>query len=417
MAQPGLHSTATAVSTKAKVKGQNRKRKKSTMAGGAKSTMAGGACATCATTCSPHGSMPPTRPTTPYALGIIDDHTPDHSEGDPFLHPTLRKSICPADYNYILKLKLHLTATNYTTWRTVIYRALQTESLHLYLDPTFACPDITHDPEYAIHWDKANLFVCAVLTSTMMEEIAVQIGHIQEASEMWEEAKQLYSGTIATDWTLTVTAIVTTCYTDGEDVSVHIAKMKGYRCDLILMQQDLVDELFACFLCISMPATWNYVFAALPNHYNTTEVEQCIHDEYGIRTSQAGGSTNAFQATQSNTKKSCTPIPGQLYCTNCNISGHWLKDCYSKGGLMNWKERAKKGKKEDKDDEKDKEKGKARVVRRRRSQKTKDGANGATRRPTRPLLTSRMNQTTTALTPAYPPISQVTPPAPTLAGF
>ena len=32
MAQPGLYSTATAVSTKAKNKGKNRKRKKSTMA-------------------------------------------------------------------------------------------------------------------------------------------------------------------------------------------------------------------------------------------------------------------------------------------------------------------------------------------------------------------------------------------------
>ena len=74
----------------------------------------------CATTCSLHGSMPPTRPTTPYTLSIIDDHMPDHGEGNPFLHPTLRKSICPADYNYILKLKPRLTATNYTTWRTVI---------------------------------------------------------------------------------------------------------------------------------------------------------------------------------------------------------------------------------------------------------------------------------------------------------
>ena len=42
MAQPGLHSTATAVSTKAKVSGKNKKRKKSTMAGGACAT--GGIC-------------------------------------------------------------------------------------------------------------------------------------------------------------------------------------------------------------------------------------------------------------------------------------------------------------------------------------------------------------------------------------
>ena len=90
---------------------------------------------------------------------------------------------------------------------------------------------------------------------------------------MWEEAKRLYSGTTAMDWTLTVTTIITTHYTDGEDVSAHITKMKGYRRNLILMQQDLADELFACFLCISMPSTWNYVFAALPDHYNMTEVE------------------------------------------------------------------------------------------------------------------------------------------------
>ena len=45
-AQPGLHSTATAVSMKAKVNGKNRKRKKSTMVGGACATLAGGACAT-----------------------------------------------------------------------------------------------------------------------------------------------------------------------------------------------------------------------------------------------------------------------------------------------------------------------------------------------------------------------------------
>ena len=50
MAQPGLHSMAMAVSMKAKVRGKNRKRKKS--------TMAGGACATSATTeDSPDGAQ------------------------------------------------------------------------------------------------------------------------------------------------------------------------------------------------------------------------------------------------------------------------------------------------------------------------------------------------------------------------
>ena len=39
MAQPGLHRTATAISTKAKVRGRNKTRKKSTMTGGACATV------------------------------------------------------------------------------------------------------------------------------------------------------------------------------------------------------------------------------------------------------------------------------------------------------------------------------------------------------------------------------------------
>ena len=92
-------------------------------------------------------------------------------------------------------------------------------------------------------------------------------------AEMWAEAWCLYAGTTTMDWTLTITALVTTHYTDSEDVTEHIAKMKAYCCDLILMQHDIADKLFVCFLCISMPSTWNYVFAALPDYYTSAEVE------------------------------------------------------------------------------------------------------------------------------------------------
>jgi len=301
-------------------------------------------------------SRPPSRPETPYAQGIFDDYTPNTNDDVPHLHPTLHKSIRPAEFNYLLKLKPRLNKSNYTTWQTIMYRALQTESLHHYLDPTFTSPDISIETDQAIRWTKANLFVCTVLTSTMTEEIAAQIGHIENASKMWNEARRLYSGTTATDWTLVITALVTTRYTDGEDISAHLAKMNGYRRDLLLMRRDIADDLFACFLRISMPQTWNYVFAALPDHYTSTEVERRIRDEYGVRTSQAGTATSALQATQSNTRRSRTPIPGQPFCTNCTISGHWTNDCRSKGKRM----RSKKGKREDKEDEKEKEKEKGR---------------------------------------------------------
>ncbi|KIM64463.1 hypothetical protein SCLCIDRAFT_8511 [Scleroderma citrinum Foug A] len=137
-------------------------------------------------------------------------------------------------------------------------------------------------------------------------------------------------------------------HTDGEDINAHITKMQGHRHDLVMMQRDIDNELFACYLRISMPSTWNYVFTALPDHYTSAKVEQRIRDEQGIRSSQSATSS-AFQVSQSNKTKgahSRTPIPGQPYCTNCKISGHHTKDCYSKGKPREKKEDKKDEKKE-----------------------------------------------------------------------
>ena len=154
-------------------------------------------------------------------------------------------------------------------------RTLQTVSLHTYLDSDFTIPTSnTEDTKHhAVCWRKANLFVCSVLTAAMTEEKQHEIGHLPTAAEIWTEAHHLYMGSTATDWTLTIMALVTTHYNDGEDATVHITKMKTYHHDLLFMQRNIDDELFACFLCISMPSSWNYVFAALPEHYTSAEVE------------------------------------------------------------------------------------------------------------------------------------------------
>jgi hypothetical protein len=108
----------------------------------------------------------------------------------------------------------------------------------------------------------------------MVEEVAVQMSHLQSAHEIWSEARRLFSGQTMTDFTLTITSLVTMKYVDGEDVAAHIAKMKSFCQDLMLMNRDLEDGLFACFLRISMPPSWNYVFAGLPQMYTSAEVER-----------------------------------------------------------------------------------------------------------------------------------------------
>ena len=83
----------------------------------------------------------------------------------------------------------------------------------------------------------------------------VQVSHIKVASEIWNEARHLFSGQTLTDFTLTITSLVTTKYVDGDDVAAHLAKMKGYHHNLTLMGRDIDDGLFTCFLRISMPPT------------------------------------------------------------------------------------------------------------------------------------------------------------------
>ncbi|TFY56531.1 hypothetical protein EVJ58_g7579 [Rhodofomes roseus] len=120
----------------------------------------------------------------------------------------------------------------------------------------------------------------------MTEEVLAQIGYLKNAASIWAEARRLYAGQSSTDWTMTITNLVTTRYAVGQDLLAHIAKMKGFCRDLILMNRDIDDELYACFLRISMPTSWNYVFAGLPDRYSSQEVERQLKDEHGIHANQ-----------------------------------------------------------------------------------------------------------------------------------
>ena len=143
-------------------------------------------------------------------------------------------------------------------------------------------PRQTQDTDYQF-WRVVNALIRSILVMNMSKEIVVQVSHLKVAKDIWDEAKRLFSGQTLTDFTLTITALVTTKYVDSEDVTAHLAKMKGLHRDLTLMGHDIDDSLFTCFLRISMPPTWNYVFAGLPNNYTSAEVERRVKDEYGIK--------------------------------------------------------------------------------------------------------------------------------------
>ncbi|KAG2073033.1 hypothetical protein BDR04DRAFT_961388, partial [Suillus decipiens] len=243
-------------------------------------------------------------------------------------HWTLRKTIKASRYHHLLRLPHKLSPSNYITWMTTMEAALETADLLDYCtgEVTTSTSDSSKVQK---HWVKANALIRSILTANMTEEVIWQIGHIK-SSEIWSEATHLFAGQTLTDWTLLITSLISTKYQEGEDVTVHIAKMRSYCRDLILMRRDIDDTLFAAFVCISMPQSWNYVFAGLPACYTLMEVERHIKDEYGTRTNQAGGTTayQAQYAPKGRAKKRNEPIPGQPFCTNCNKAGHTVEKCY-----------------------------------------------------------------------------------------
>jgi hypothetical protein len=206
------------------------------------------------------------------------------------------------------------------------------------------------------NWRAANALVRLILITNMAEEVAIQMSHLRSAHEIWSKARHLFSGQTMTDFTLTITSLVTTKYIDGDDVAAHIAKMKGFHCDLMLMDRDLEDGLFACFLRILMPPTWSYIFAGLPQMYTSAEVERRVKDEHSIKANQESVAM-AFRAAQTNTNgHEHSHNPGDPYCMNCNKPGHWISGCWSKGGRAQGK--WPRQKKNDEKEKKNKKKGK-----------------------------------------------------------
>ncbi|KIJ18409.1 hypothetical protein PAXINDRAFT_8654 [Paxillus involutus ATCC 200175] len=284
-------------------------------------------------------SRSPTAGTPRSLQSYLDENTDDKDE----VHFTLRKSVDLSKYNQLNKLQLKLTTSNYSTWSTTVYHALEKVGLHIYLADDFPQP-ADHEREFhkqAIRWAKANNFILSILTASMTEEAMTQLAHYETACQIWDEAHCPYAGTTVTDWMLTIASLVNMKHKDGEDIATHITKMKGYRHNIILMNCNINDNLFTCFLRLSMPPSWNIAFTALPDHYTSAEVE------HGIRLSQTKGSNTLYQASQGSLSRSGlsrTPVPGQPYCNNCKITGHWTRDCYSKGGLkngQNWKDKEK----------------------------------------------------------------------------
>jgi hypothetical protein len=236
-----------------------------------------------------------------------------------------------------------------------IESALEMEDLLEYINGDLSAPT---DPKSSKLWKKANACVQLILINTMEESVNAQLSHLTSAKAIWDEARRLFARQTITDYTMTITNLVTTKYQEDEDIMEHIAKFRGWKRDLQMMARDIPDDLFACFLQISMPLSWNYVFTGLPTRYTAEEIERRIKDESGVCKTQE--SAAAYQARTSKKSKSWTGTSRQISCTNCKRNSHLEKDCWSKGGGLEGKGPRQKKRQNKKEDQKGK-KGKKRT--------------------------------------------------------
>ena len=232
-------------------------------------------------------------------------------------HWSISAPIDPSKLTHLYHLPHKLSASNYITWITTMESSLMTVDLFSYCK-TGGIPTPQMKDEMQ-NWQHADVMVQSVLMANMTKEVVCQVGHLQTAEEIWKEARHLFSSQMLTNWTLTISSMVTTKFIDGEDVSAHIAKMKSYRRDLIMMNRNIDDDLFACFVHISMPTSWNYVFTGLPDKYTSLEVEQRIKDEYGVQNNQLSmaAAYSAIQNQKGHQRSNQKLRLGEPFCENC----------------------------------------------------------------------------------------------------
>ena len=108
------------------------------------------------------------------------------------LHWSLEKWIDPSKFLALFSCLPHkLSATNYISWMFTTEATLDTIDMLGYINGTIPIHKPSHE-DYA-NWRAANTLVRSILVTNMAEEVAVQMSHLRNAAEIWNEAQRLFS--------------------------------------------------------------------------------------------------------------------------------------------------------------------------------------------------------------------------------
>lgn len=146
--------------------------------------------------------------------------------------------------------------------------------------------DLELRKKQAVEWDRRDNYLQSMITIKLSDDVltSLMVYDPPTSAELWKRLRTISRLKSGYSYLQAVANLTSTKYVDGDDVRDHILKMEFFRNQIICFDdRKIPDELFACFLRLSMPQSWNTAFLALPDSHTSIDVVKCIVSEFDYR--------------------------------------------------------------------------------------------------------------------------------------
>ena len=152
------------------------------------------------------------------------------------------------------------------------------------------------------------------------------------AEQLWKSITDYFKPSSLMAPVILKRKLTTIKYTDGDDMTKHLANLEEILIDLDTLGHNLEDSDVSTTILLSLPESYDFFVSALsPDIMQTPDVlKERIRSEAERREQRRldGTSTSAtaFQAYDNRSKKSF-PKKKNVKCHHCGIVGHYSKEC------------------------------------------------------------------------------------------